>query len=84
MTPNKKIYNHSFLGGLGKLKFFDDNGNLLCYKTQNFLETGFIFVQYLPRIEDSSEFRPRRSMMNRYTQTVVDNSFYGTIEHNGA
>ena len=83
MTPNKKIYNHSFLRGLGELKFFDDNGNLLCYKTQNFLETGYIFAPYIPMTEPT-EFRPRRSMMNRYAQTVVDNSFYGTIEHNGA
>ena len=83
MTPNKKIHNHSFLRGLGELKFFDDNGNLLCYKTQSFLETGYIFVSYLPRIEDASEFRPRKSMMNRYTQTVVNNSFYDTIEHDG-
>ncbi len=84
MTPNKKIHNHSFLRGLGELKFFDDNGNLLCYKNQSFLETGYIFVSYLPRIEDSSEFRPRKSMVNRYTQTVVNNSFYDTIEHDGA
>lgn len=84
MTPNKKICNHSFLHGLGEFKFFDDNGNLLCYKTQNFLEPGYIFVPYLPRIEDSSEFRPRRSMMNRYAQRVVNNSLYGTVTIDGA
>lgn len=38
MTPNKKIYNHSFLGGLGKLKFFDEDGNLLCHKTQTYID----------------------------------------------
>ena len=42
MIPNKKIYNHSFLGGLGKLKFFDVTGNLLCHKTQTYTEAGFV------------------------------------------
>ena len=90
MTPNKKIYNHSFLGGLGKLKFFDEDGNLLCYKTQNFLEPGCIFVSYIPRIEESSEFKPKRSLTSRYAikrlnlkvgdaQRVVNNSFYDTV-----
>ena len=84
MVPKKKIYNHSFLGGLGKLKFFDEDGNLLCYKTQNFLEPGCIFVSDIPRIEELSEFRPRRGMMSRYAQRVVNNSFYGVIVHDGA
>jgi hypothetical protein len=83
MTPNKKIYNHSFLGGLGKLKFFDEDGNPLCYKTQNFLEPGYIFAPYIPRIEDSSEFKPKRSLKSRYAQRVVNNSFYGTMEQDG-
>jgi hypothetical protein len=81
MTPNKKIYNHSFLGGLGKLKFFDEDGNLLCHKTQTYMEAGFIFAPYIPRVEDSSEFRPKRSLRGRYAQRIVDNSFYGIIEH---
>lgn len=84
MTPNKKIYNHSFLGGLGKLKFFDEDGNLLCHKTQTYMEAGFIFAPYIPRVEDSSEFRPRGSLRSRYSQRIVDNSFYGIIEHDGA
>ena len=80
MTPNKKIYNHSFLGGLGKLKFFDVTGNLLCRKTQTYTEAGFIFAPYIVRWEDSSEFRPRRSLRSRYTHRIVDNSFYGIME----
>ena len=82
MIPNKKIYNHSFLGGLGKLKFFDEDGNLLCYKTRTYTEAGFIFAPYIPRVEDSSEFRPKRSLRGRYAQRIVDNSFYGTMEGN--
>jgi len=80
MTPNKKIYNHSFLGGLGRLKFFDVAGNLLCHKTQTYTEAGFIFAPYIVRWEDSSEFRPRRSLRSRYTHRIVDNSFYGIME----
>ena len=79
MTPNKKIYNHSFLGGLGKLKFFDNNGNLIGYKNQNFLEPGYIFVPYIPLIEEPSEFRPRRSLRSRYARTTVNNNYYSTI-----
>ena len=84
MIPNKKIYNHSFLGGLGRLKFFDVAGNLLCHKTQTYTEAGFIFAPYIPLFEDSSEFRPKRSLRGRYAQRIVDNSFYGIIEHDGA
>ncbi|MDB4326255.1 hypothetical protein N9966_00420 [bacterium] len=83
MVPKKKIYNHSFLGGLGKLKFFDEDGNLLCYKTQTFLEAGYVYAPYVPMI-DPSEFKPKRSLMSRYAQRVVNNSFYGIIEHDGA
>ena len=76
MTPNKKIYNHSFLHGLGELKFFGDKGN-------SYMEAGYIFAPYIPMAEPS-EFRPRRSMMSRYAERVVNNSFYGVIEHDGA
>ena len=82
MIPNKKIYNHSFLGGLGRLKFFDVAGNLLCHKTQTYTEAGFIFAPYIPLFEDSSEFRPRRDVASRYAHRIVDNSFYGTMEGN--
>lgn len=80
MTPNKKIYNHSFLGGLGSLKFFDVAGNLLCHKTQTYTEEGFIFAPYIVRWEDSSEFKPKRSVTSRYARRIVNNSFYGTME----
>ena len=79
MTPNKKIYNHSFLGGLGKLKFFDEDGNLLYHKTQIYMEAGFIFAPYIPRVEDSSEFRPRRSLRSRYARTTVNNNYFETV-----
>ena len=48
------------------------------------MEAGFIFAPYIVRWEDSSEFRPRRSLRSRYSQRIVDNSFYGIIEHDGA
>ena len=76
MTPNKKIYNHSFLHGLGDLK-------IIGRKSQNFLETGYIFAPYIPMTE-LTEFRPRRGMMSRYAKRVVNNSFYGIVEHDGA
>ena len=79
MTPNKKIYNHSFLGGLGKLKFFDEYGNLLFYKTQNFLEPRYIFAPYIPLIEEPTEFRPRRSLRSRYARTTVNNNYFETV-----
>lgn len=79
MTPNKKIYNHSFLGGLGKLKFFDNNGNPIFYKNQNFLEPGYIFAPYIPLIEEPTEFRPRRSLRSRYTRTTVNNNYFETV-----
>lgn len=78
MTPNKKIYNHSFLRGLGELKFFDEDG-IIGRKSQTFLEDGYIFAPYIP-----TEFKPRRSMMNRYAQRIVNNSFYGTVTIDGA
>lgn len=48
------------------------------------LEDEYIFAPYIPMVEDSSEFRPRRGMMSRYAERVVNNSFYGIIEHDGA
>ena len=82
MTPNKKIYNHSFLGGLGKLKFFDEDGNLLCYKSQTYMDLGYIFTTYIPLFRES-EFKPKRSVASRYARRIVNNSFYGTMEDNG-
>lgn len=76
MTPNKKIYNHSFLHGLGDLK-------IIGRKSQTFLENGYIFVPCIP-ITEPTEFRPRRSMMSRYAIKVLNNSFYGIVEHDGA
>ena len=76
MTPNKKIRNHSFLHGLGDLK-------IIGRKSQTFLEAGYVYVPYIPMI-DPSEFRPRRGMMSRYAERVVNNSFYGIVEHDGA
>ena len=79
MTPNKKIYNHSFLGGLGKLKFFDEDGNPLFYKTQTYMEAGFIFVPYIPLIEEPTEFKPRRSLRSRYARTTVNNNYFEIV-----
>jgi len=83
MTPNKKIIYHSFLHGLGRLKLVTPDG-IIGWKSQTFLEAGYIFAPYIPMVEDSSEFRPRRSMMSRYAERVVNNSFYGIVEHDGA
>jgi len=71
MTPNKKIIYRSFLYGLGRLKLVPPNGSIGC-KSQTFW------------VEEATEFRPRRGMMSRYAQRVVNNSFYGIIEHDGA
>jgi len=79
MTPIKKIYNHSFLGGLGKLKFFDDNGNPIGHKNQNFLEPGYIFAPYIPLIEEPSEFRPRQGIRSRYALTTVNNNYFESV-----
>jgi len=82
MTPNKKIIYHSFLHGLGRLKLVTPNGSI-GWKSQTFLESGYIFAPYTPMTEPT-EFRPRRGMMSRYAQRVVNNSFYGIVEHDGA
>lgn len=82
MTPNKKIIYHSFLHGLGRLKLVTTNGSI-GRKSQTFFESGYVYAPYIPMI-DPSEFRPRRGMMSRYSQRVVNNSFYGIIEHDGA
>ena len=82
MTPNKKIYNHSFLHGLGDLKLVAPDG-IIGRKSQTFLEAGYVFAPYIPMTE-LTEFRPRRSMMNRYAQRVVNNSLYGTVTIGGA
>jgi len=79
VTPNKKIHNHSFLGGLGKLKFFDNNGNPIGHKTQNFLEPRYIFAPYIPLIEEPTEFRPRRSLRSRYARTTVNNNYFEIV-----
>lgn len=82
MTPNKKIYNHSFLHGLGDLKLVAPDG-IIGRKSQTFLEAGYVFAPYIPMTE-LTEFRPRRGMMSRYAERVVNNSFYGIVEHDGA
>tara|TARA_R110001599_G_scaffold302230_2_gene507911 strand:- start:7 stop:258 length:252 start_codon:yes stop_codon:yes gene_type:complete len=82
MTPNKKIIYHSFLHGLGRLKLVTPDGRDV-WKSQTFLEAGYVYAPYVPMI-DPSEFRPRRGMMSRYAERVVNNSFYGIIEHDGA
>ena len=82
MTPNKKIYNHSFLHGLGDLKLVAPDGSI-GWKSQTFWEAGYVYAPYVPMI-DPSEFRPRRGMMSRYAERVVNNSFYGIVEHDGA
>ena len=76
MIPNRKIYNHSFLHGLGKLKFVDENGNLMGFKTPEYFETGPIFIHHVTSID---EFRPRRSIRSRYATTMVNNKFYTTV-----
>ena len=82
MTPNKKIIYHSFLHGLGRLKLVTPDGSI-GWKSQTFLEAGYVYAPYVPMI-DPSEFRPRRGMMSRYAERVVYNSIYGIIEHDGA
>jgi len=82
LVPKKKIYNHSFLGGLGRLKLVTPDGRDV-WKSQTFLEAGYVYAPYVPMI-DPSEFKPKRSLMSRYAQRVVNNSFYGIIEHDGA
>ena len=82
MTPNKKIIYHSFLHGLGRLKLFTPDGSI-GWKSQTYLEAGYVYAPYVPMI-DPSEFRPRRGMMSRYAERVVNNSFYGIVEHDGA
>jgi len=79
MTPNRKIKYHSFLHGLGKLKFVDAEGNLMIKSPQH-IEPGPLLI---PMILEG-EFRPRRGMMSRYAERVVNNSFYGIVEHDGA
>jgi len=81
MKPKKVLKYHSFLYGLGKL-VVETNDGIRGYPGQ-FHKSGPIFVPYIPMI-DPSEFRPRRGMMSRYSQRVVNNSFYGIIEHDGA
>jgi len=78
MTPNKKIIYHSFLHGLGDLKLVTPDG-IIGRKSPNLS----VFAPYIPRVEDSSEFRTR-SLRSRYARRVVNNSFYGIIEHDGA
>jgi hypothetical protein len=80
MIPNRKIYNHSFLHGLGKLKFVDENGNLMGFKTPEHLEPGPIFIHYTTTpIISEEEFRPRRGIMSRYTLTTVNNNYFETF-----
>lgn len=74
MTPNKKIYNHSFLHGLGGLKI----DNFVIYKSPPNLTVEPICVTYVPRIKEPTEFRPRRSIKSRYSQKVVNNNYYST------
>lgn len=76
MIPNRRIYNHSFLGGLGKFKFFDENGNLMGIKTPEYLEPGPIFIHHVTSI---NEFRPRRSIRSRCTTIMVNNDYYETV-----
>lgn len=79
MIPNRKIKYHSFLYGLGKLKLVDENNNIIGYKSQNFLEPGYIFTPYIPLIEEPSEFRPRIGLRSRYALTTVNNNYFETV-----
>ncbi len=84
MTPNKKIYNHSFLHGLGDLKLVSPDG-IIVRKSQTFLEAGYVFIDSSSSLmTELTEFRPRRGMISRYAKRVVNNSFYGIVEHDGA
>lgn len=60
---------HNFLTGNG----------FIYYKGSEFLEAGFMYVAYIPVMNASNDFQPRRGIMSRYATRVVNNNFYGTI-----
>ena len=72
MKPKKVLKYHSFLYGLGKL-VVETNDGIRGYKSAGSKNTLFI-----------EEFRPRRSLMSRYAKKMINNRFYGTIQHDGA
>lgn len=80
MVPNRKIKYHSFLYGLGKLKFVDENNNLIGYKTPEYFEPGPIFIHHTTTpIISEEDFRPRRGIMSRYALTTVNNNYFETV-----
>ena len=73
MIPNKKIYNHSFLYGLGDLSI----ETFRVYNVQTPIEDAYVI----------RDFIPRRGLGSRKSERVVNyNSYwkYGKIKNNEA
>lgn len=57
--------------------------NFMVYKSLTTLETGYIYTPYVPArlIEpiENEDFDPTDSILTRYSETTVNNKFYGTV-----
>lgn len=57
-------------------------GGVIGFKSETFMEAGFIFAPYVP-IYESEEFQPRQGISSRYATATVNNRYYSTITFDG-
>ena len=67
-----------------KNPYTTENIILMGYKGSQFLETGAVFVPYIPLIMtplvyDPVSFTPRKGIMTRYAKKMVRPDFYGKV-----
>lgn len=78
----------------GKYRIFKDpwftaNKMMLGYKGASWLDTGYVYLPYVPlyvtdRIVDPSDFKPRRGIMSRFAKKCVVGDMYSTVTLTGS
>ena len=68
--------------------YFSNNVILMGYKGAQFLESGAVYVPYVPLlmtplVYDPNTFVPRKGIMTRYAKKMVRPEFYGKVFVNG-
>jgi len=67
-----------------KNPYMTENGILMGFRGNQFLETGAVYAPYIPLIMtplvyDPNNFTPRRGVMTRYAKKIVRPEFFAKI-----
>lgn len=68
----KYIRRHDFIAGeLGRI-IYDTAGEVIGFKSQTYLEPGYVFVPYIPIIDLEIQLQPGQRILSRYATRLIN------------